>query len=280
MKFIAALAQITPTLGDVQKNIEKHLRFIDQAIEGGASMIIFPELSLCGYTLRDLTSEVAMRQDDIRFDPFRERSKEITIIAGGVEEDERYGLYNTAFTFDRGKIHAHRKIYPPDYTLFEERRYLLNGKHITVVDTQCGKIGVLVCEDLWHLSLPLLLAFDGAECIVTIAASPTRLAHGEGFTNYRINSENHRVYARLLSTYLIFVNRTGFEDGVNFWGGSEVVNPFGEVAIAAKIIDEEMVYAEIDYNLIRRARQQARHFLDEQPKLILSELQQIIHRRS
>lgn len=280
MKFIAALAQITPTLGDVQKNIGKHLRFIDQAIEGGASMIVFPELSLCGYTLRDLTSDVAMHQDDIRFDPFRERSKEITIIAGGVEEDERYGLYNTAFTIDRGNIHTHRKIYPPDYTLFEERRYLLNGKHIAVVDTQCGKIGVLVCEDLWHLSLPLLLAFDGAECIVTIAASPTRLAHGEGFTNYRINSENHRVYARLLSTYLIFVNRTGFEDGVNFWGGSEVVTPFGEVAIAAKIMDEEMVYAEIDYNLVRRARQQARHFLDEQPELILSELQQIIHRRS
>ena len=275
MKYIAALVQMTPVLGDVEKNISRHLEYIDQAIEGGASLVIFPELSLCGYTLRDLTSEVAMRMTDPRLERLRERSSEITIIAGGVEEEQSFGLYNSAFIFDRGTIHTHRKIYPPDYGLFEEGRYFLHGNSVEAVDTRCGRIGVLVCEDIWHLSLPLLLALDGAQAIIAIAASPTRLAHGEGFTNQRINSENHRVLARLLETYIIFVNRTGFEDGVNFWGGSEAVNAFGEIVVSAPLLQEELIFTEIDLQSSKRARQQARHFLDERPELLRHELERI-----
>ena len=278
MKYKAALAQITPVLGDVQKNLVKHLTYIDRACAEGASLVVFPELSLTGYTLRDLTSAVALRPDDSMLDPLRERSERCTIICGGVEEDNRFGLYNSAFIFDRGTVSTHRKIYPPDYSIFEEGRYFLDGKKVTCTDTSVGRLGVHVCEDLWHISVPLLAAMDGAECIVAIAASPTRLAPGETVTNYAINSENHRVYARLLQSYILFVNRTGFEDGVNFWGGSELVNPFGEVVAAAPVFHETMIYAEMDTGVLRRARQQARHFLDEKPELMLSELQRILRK--
>lgn len=280
MKYTAAIAQITPALGDVEKNITKHLDYIDRAIAKNASIIVFPELSLCGYTLRDLTSVVAVRKTDSRLIPFIERSEQITIIAGGVEEDERFGLYNAAFIFDRGHVTTHRKIFPPDYGIFEEGRYFLSGKKVTCVDTRVGKIGVLVCEDLWHMSLPLIAALEGAQCIITIAASPTRLAAGSEFTNYTINSENHRVYARLLSCYIFFVNRTGFEDGVNFWGGSELVNPFGDVVETAPLLDEAIIFPVVDDHLLRRARQQARHFMDERPELLMSELQRILHSRT
>lgn len=278
MKYKTALAQISPFLGDVEKNLEKHLTYIDRACEEGATLVVFPELSLTGYTLRDLTSEVALRPDDTMLDPLRERSQRCTIICGGVEEDDRFGLYNSAFIFDRGTVTTHRKMYPPDYSIFEEGRYFLDGKKVTCIDTSVGRLGILVCEDLWHISVPLLAAMDRAECIVAIAASPTRLASGEPVTNQTINSENHRVYARLLQSYILFVNRTGFEDGVNFWGGSELVNPIGEVVAAASVFHETMIYAEMDTGLLRRARQQARHFLDEKPELMLSELQRMLRK--
>ncbi len=276
MIFHAALAQINPVLGDVQANIKTHFEYINQAMEHGAKLIVFPELSLTGYTLRDLTPAVALRKDAILLEPFRKKSEEITIICGGIEEDDRYGLYNSAFVFDRGAVHTHRKVYPPDYSIFEERRYVLNGKRATCIHTSAGALGILVCEDLWHLSMPLLLALEGAECIVTIASSPTRMAAGEELTNFTINSENHRAYARLLSTYMLFVNRTGFEDGVNFWGGSELISPFGNVVSSAPLIEEAMIFTEIDQDIVRRARQQARHFMDEQPEILRAELKRIL----
>ena len=98
------------------------------------------------------------------------------------------------------------------------------------------------------------------------ACSPTRLqlnSSAKTIKNYEINSEHHRSYARLLSSYVVFCNRVGYEDGVNFWGGSEIVDPFGTVNKVAKFFDEDLVIGDIDYNTVRRARHQARHFLDE-----------------
>ncbi|MBI3194348.1 MAG: hypothetical protein HYZ34_07780, partial [Ignavibacteriae bacterium] len=89
------------------------------------------------------------------------------------------------------------------------------------------------------------------------------------------NRENHKVYARLLSSYVVFCNRVGFEDGVNFWGGSEVISPSGEVVVQAKLFDEDLVFAEIDDNEVRRARQFSRHFLDDDLYLVRKELRRI-----
>lgn len=283
-KFKIALAQINPALGDVEKNIKKHLAYIEKAVKKKADLIVFPELSLTGYSLKDLNAELAVNRynSDILI-PIMEKSKKIDIILGGVEEDDNYGLFNSAFYFSKGKVqYTHRKVYPPDYGMFEEIRYFSRGKNLGVCDTEFGKLGILVCEDLWHMSLPLIQALKGAKLIITIAASPTRLelnTKSKTIKNYEINSEHHKSYARLLSLYIVFCNRVGFEDGVNFWGGSEVVDPFGNISAAGKIFDEDLIFAEIDYTKIKRARQQARHFIDEdtnfikeQAKLLLESL--------
>ena len=90
--------------------------------------------------------------------------------------------------------------------------------------------------------------------------------------NYEINSEQHKAYARLLSVYLIFCNRVGYEDGVNFWGGSEVVDPFGNVDKVAKFFDEDMITSDINMSSLKRARQMARHFLDEDVNFLRNEV--------
>ncbi len=279
MKHKIAIAQIDCVLGDLKRNIEKHISYIERAIKEKAELILFPELSLTGYTLRDLNIEVAVNPFKSNvFDEFKKLSKEIIIIVGGVEEGENYGIYNSAFVFEDGQIkHIHRKIYPPTYGMFEEMRYFSSGDSVRAFNTRIGRIGVLICEDLWHISLPYLLAVDGAIVIAGLAASPTRFAgESEELTNYKVNSEHHKTYARLLSVYLLFSNRVGYEDGVNFWGGSEIVNPDGEVVALAKFFEEDLIFGEIDYNAIKRARQFSRHFIDENPYFVERELRRIL----
>jgi predicted amidohydrolase len=165
--------------------------------------------------------------------------------------------------------------------MFEELRYFSPGKEVRAFDCSVGRIGALICEDLWHLPLPYLLAHDGADVIFGIAASPSRLSGREGIEPaMQVNFEQHRSFARLLSVYVVFCNRVGFEDGVNFWGRSQVVKPDGETAIQAKAFDEDLVFAEIDANEIRRARRFSRHFIDDDPELVKRELERITRKNA
>jgi predicted amidohydrolase len=279
MKFRLALAQIDPVLGDIQANVKKHLALADKASSAGAQLVVFPELSLTGYSIKDMNWDLAinLRQDVRRIAPLIEKSKTVSILAGGVEEGDTFGLYNAAFLFEGGEVRsAHRKTYPPTYGMFEENRYFSSGTTVRALESTHGRFGVLICEDLWHLPLPYLLARDGAGVILTLVASPTRIAGKEEKPAIAtVNAENHRAYARLLSVFVAFCNRVGFEDGVNFWGGSEIVGPDGTCLASAKLFEEDMIIAEIDENELRRARRLSRHFLDDDPALLEKELKRM-----
>ncbi len=274
-----ALAQIDSRIGDLKGNAAKHLTAIRAAREGGAGLVVFPELSLTGYSVKDMHWDLVLRPSDSPLlEPFLRESDDCTILIGGIDESPGYGISNAAFLVDAGRVTTvHRKIYLPTYGMFEESRYFSPGASVRAVDTRAGRIGVLICEDLWHLSLPYLLALDRAEMIVCLAASPTRVAgNHEMLRIAEVNSEQHRSIARLLSVYLLFCNRTGFEDGVNFWGGSEIISPAGEVVARAKFFEEETIFATLTENEIRRARRLSRHFLDENRALTLAELNRIV----
>ncbi len=277
MKFKVSVAQISPVLGDIEKNLKIHLKYIDKAIAKKADIVVFPELSLTGYSVKDLNMELALNPyTSPLFKPLRDKSKKISIICGGIEEDDNYGIFNSAFYMEAGEVKfTHKKVYPPDYGMFEEIRYFSKGREADVHETKFGKLGVLVCEDLWHISLPLLQALKGAKMIIAIASSPTRLAlnsKSKILKNYEINSEHHKAYARLLSLYMVFCNRVGYEDGVNFWGGSEIVDPFGIVDKCAKFFDEDLIISEVNMASVKRARQLARHFLDEDVNFLRNEV--------
>jgi NAD+ synthase (glutamine-hydrolysing) len=279
MKFRLALAQIDPVLGDVKRNVAKHVELADRAAAAGAQVVVFPELSLTGYSLKDMNWDVAINlRGDLRaVAPLVEKSRSISILAGGVEESASFALYNAAFFFEGGEVRsAHRKTYPPTYGMFEENRYFSSGSGVRALESRHGRFGVLICEDLWHLPLPYLLARDGAGIILTLVASPTRISGKEEKPQIAtVNAENHRTYARLLSLYIAFCNRVGFEDGVNFWGGSEIVGPDGSCIAQAKLFEDDLILAEIDENDLRRARRLSRHFLDDDPALVERELKRI-----
>ena len=283
MSLTAALAQIDPALGIFAGNVEKHCEAAERARQAGANIVLFPELSLTGYSIKDLHWDLALdpATPPAALNPLLEISRSVSIIAGCVEEGPGYGLYNAALLFEKGTVRTvHRKVYPPTYGMFEELRYFSPGRAVRAFDCGSARIGVLICEDLWHLSLPYLLAADGATAIFTLVASPTRVVGTEERLPIAVaNSENHRAIARLLSVHLLFCNRVGFDDGVGFWGGSEVVGPDGEVLASAKTFDEDLITAVLDENDIRRARRFSRHFLDDDLRLVQDELRRIMKQR-
>jgi predicted amidohydrolase len=283
MKRRIAIAQTDSAVGDLKKNIGHHVQFVKDAIAKKAHIVVFPELSLTGYSVKDLNWDLALRAEPHPlFTQLLTLSKKITIIAGAVEEAANYGIYNSAFVFEDGTVHsAHQKRYPPTYGMFEEMRYFSQGNDIRAFHSKHGKLGILICEDMWHLSLPYILAHDGAEVIISLTASPTRLSgSSDELTAASVNHEQHRAYARLLSTYLIFANRVGVEDGVNFWGGSQIVGPNGNALAKAKLFEEDLIVADIDRNEIRRARRFSRHFNDDSIEFTIQQLKNTLKRNS
>ena len=138
MRMKVAVAQIDAAVGNVEKNIERHIASIKKAVAKKAGVIVFPELSLTGYSVRDLNWDVAINvAEPAVLSELLKLSKLITIIAGGVEERENFGLYNSAFVLEDGKLYSgHRKIYPPTYGMFEEMRYFSQGNDVRNFNVQ------------------------------------------------------------------------------------------------------------------------------------------------
>ncbi len=282
MNIRIAVAQIDSAVGNLAKNITHHVGFVKKAIAKKAAIVVFPELSLTGYSIKDLNWDLAVRARPHKmFSELLQLSKKITILAGGVEEGENFGIYNSVFLFEDGKIHsAHRKVYPPTYGMFEEMRYFGQGQDVRTFPSKHGKLGILICEDMWHISLPYILAHDGADILIGMAASPTRVSGSqEELTTATVNHEQHRVYARLLGSYIVWSNRVGYEDGVNFWGGSHIVDPSGNTIAKAKYFEEDMILADITPNEIRRARRFSRHFVDDSAEFTIQQLKNSLMRR-
>jgi predicted amidohydrolase len=281
-RYKVALAQMTPVLGDVRANVERAAALAAEAASDGARLVVFPELALTGYFLKDLVSEVARPLDAPDLAPLAKQSARIAIVAGFVEAGADAALYNSAALWLGGKpIWVHRKVYLPTYGVFDEGRYVARGRQLEAFDSPLGRSGVLICEDIWHPSTVYVLAQDGAQLLVVISASPTREAGGEAAS--RVGSiwyDLLRVHAVMHGLHVVFVNRVGFEDGVNFWGGSRIVGPDGAPRAEAPLFDESLTYGEVDPLEVMRERTRSHHVWDEDPDLTLRCLGAALARRA
>lgn len=284
MKLKVGLAQITPKLGDVAANLALHLKTIAEAAEAGVELLIFPELSLTGYRLRDLTFSVALQPtaNDPVFAQLLDASRKMDLVVGFVEADRRQKFYITAAYLSQGQVvHRHRKVYLPTYGMFEEGRYFAWGDAIRAFDTRFGRVGILICEDFWHISPPYVLWLDGADILILTSASPGHgLARGLA-TEHKIGSalwveHINQAFSSTLTNFVIHVNRTGFEDGINFWGGSTIFDPLGRLVVQGPYYESALVTAEIDLNQLRRARTRLPLLRDERVGLTMRELKRIL----
>ena len=280
MKLTIALAQITTHLGDVLANLEKHLEFIRQAKATGADLIVFPELSLTGYCLQDIVPTVAHRPsvDDPVFKPLLEASQWLDLVVGFVHEDSRNRFYIAAAYLSEGQVvHVHHKVYLPTYGLFDEGRFFAPGNEVRAFDTRFGRTGMLICEDFWHASPPYLLWLDGADLMLFTSASPGRgLGKGPALDAARWVDDVNRAYSGLFTSFVIHSNRAGFEDGLNFWGGSTIYDPNGNLIAKCPRHEEKLVVTEIDLNQLHRTRARLPLLRNERASLTKSELDRIL----
>ena len=282
MKVKLALAQINTTLGVVEKNLEKHLARVKDAVKRGADLVIFPELSLTGYVLQDLASTVAHKPqpDDPVFKELLAASRDIDITVGFVEEDVRSRFFiSSAYLSQEKVVHVHRKVYLPTYGLFDEGRFFAWGDTTSAFDTRFGRAAILICEDFWHISPPYLLWLDGADLFLFMSASP-----GRGLTSAPQLSTAHwvesinRAYASIFTSFVVHCNRVGFEDGLHFWGGSTVFNPDGELIAKAPLEEESLTFCELNLNDLHHTRARLPLLRDERTALVQRELNRILSR--
>lgn len=264
------LAQIKPVLGDLGKNLFIHKKEIENALRIGADLIIFPELSLTGYYLRDLVSDISIKINSETIKLLENLSKDIAIIAGFAYEDENHQFFNAAGYFENGKLkHIHKKVYLPNYTMFEESRYFAAGREFIAFDMLGSKTGILICEDALHLSSLYLYALQGVKNIVIISNSPARGFYENKFYSQELWYNTIKFIANNLTVNTIFVNRVGVEDGVTFWGGSLVVSALGDEIGNAALIKEDSIVVSINDDIVRRSRITSPFYRDEDSEIVL-----------
>lgn len=280
MQFNLALVQLATKLGEVEANLEKHLSFIKAAKAEKANLVVFPELSLTGYVLQDMVPAVAHRpgEDDPIFKPLMQASKDIDLMVGFVDEDARHRFFIGAAYLAGGRIiHVHHKLYLPTYALFDEGRFFTRGDAVRAFDTRFGRLGMLICEDFWHASPPYLLWLDGADVLLLASASPGRgLNEHDRLDSARWVERVNQAYANLFTSFVVHSNRVGYEDGLNFWGGSTVFGPAGENVAQGPYFEEAMVMAHLDLGQLRRVRARLPLLRDERTSLVQSELARML----
>ncbi|WP_420644812.1 nitrilase-related carbon-nitrogen hydrolase [Candidatus Leptofilum sp.] len=280
MKLKVGLAQITPKLGDLEANLERHLQAIEEAAESGVELLVFPELSLTGYRLRDLAFSVAIQPTykNPIFARLLDASRDMDLVVGFVESDTRQKFFITAAYLSGGEvIHLHRKVYLPTYGMFDEGRYFAWGDHIRAFDTRFGRVGLLICEDFWHVSAAYTLWLDGADMLILTSSSPGRgLATEQKIGSARWVEHINQAYASMFTNFILHTNRTGFEDGVTFYGGSTIYDPEGQLLSQGPYYEEALVTAKLDLNELRRARIRLPLLRDERVGLTRRELSRIL----
>src|SRR6478752_5151381 len=254
-----ALAQIAPRLGSLEVNLATHHDLLAKARDGGADLVVFPELGLTGYQLQDLASEVAMRLDDPRLAELTGLTDGLSAVVSFVEESADHRLFIAAALLEDGEIrHVHRKLFLPTYGLFDERRFFAPGDLLRTVPSRLGPgIGIAICEDFWHLAVPQLLALDGAQILINVSSSPGRdlaATNEVGLGTATSWRTLMRTYAQLTTSFVIFCNRVGVDESISFWGGSEVIAPSGESVFSAPFFEEGLFTADISLADVRRER--------------------------
>lgn len=263
-KFLIALAQISCQRGDKKANIRRIEEYAAKAKQDGAELVIFPELSLTGYTVRDELFDLAEVIPGPSTNAVIKIAKkhETHIVFGMPELSEKTQatIYNSAVLVGpEGYIGKYRKIHLPTHSVFEEKRYFRPGYHVGAFSTGIGKIGLIICYDIFFPEVCRLTRLEGAQMIVCVSASPAvRKSFFETLTVARA-IEN--------AAFLAYVNLVGIEDGLQFWGGSRLIAPNGKIIAKAKYDEEDLVVGEVNYTDIKSVEAFVPTLKDLRPEL-------------
>jgi NAD+ synthase (glutamine-hydrolysing) len=230
------MAQINPTVGDLEGNRDKIIDYIGRARKLGADVVTFPEMTVTGYPPEDLLLKPQFVKDNLKTLHRIQRATEgITAVVGFV--DKRELLYNAAAVMRDGRLrYVYHKILLPNYGVFDEYRYFRPGNRYPILTIAGVKIGVNICEDIWFAEGPTRSqAHAGAEVIININASPYH--KGKGKERLRMLSER----ARENGVIITYTNTVGGQDELVFDGQSMVIDARGRlIAQGGQFVEELM----------------------------------------
>ncbi|MEC9278340.1 MAG: NAD+ synthase, partial [Chloroflexota bacterium] len=245
-----ALAQINSTVGDLSGNTAKICSYIDKAKDLDVDLIAFPELAITGYPPEDLVFRNQFVQENMKCSSeVSYNTQGITAIFGFVELDSK--LYNSAAVASEGKLRGtHKKIFLPNYGVFDEERYFESGNTCPVFTINGTKVGVNVCEDIWYpLGPTSVQRAAGAELIININGSPFHA----GKRQDRESMLSERASDHGL--FIAYVNQVGGQDELVFDGSSVVIDPEGKIISRGEPFEEDLVICDIDTTPLRQTRQ-------------------------
>jgi predicted amidohydrolase len=251
------LAQAASVLGDVDANLARATEIIALADSEHSDLVVFPELFLTGYALGRVDEDLTMSADDPRLKALSATVPQTDVLIGLHEDGLGVHNYNSAAYYDAsGLVHTHRKLYLPTYDVFEERKHFSPGQSMRAYDTRHGRMATLICNDAWQPQLAFLAVQDGARVLLM----PTNSAQSRFPERYDSRTYWRDItvfYARMFECYVVFVNRVGEEaEHLRFWGGSHVVDPWGEIVCELPENEEAVVTTEINLANVRKRRRE------------------------
>jgi NAD+ synthase (glutamine-hydrolysing) len=244
-----ALAQIDPIVGDIQGNARKVAEHTAAAREQGAALVVFPELTLSGYPPEDLLLKTSfLDQVGEALEELADQTRGIVALVGFPERAE--DVYNAAAVLADGEVAAvYRKMYLPNYGVFDEQRYFQSGSEAGIFELNGIPIGMSICEDIWEPGPPAMTeALAGAQVIVNLSASPYRAGYGHDRERMLVQ----RAVDNL--TAVVFVNTVGGQDELVFDGHSLAIDQDGRVLARCPQFEDCMTLCTIDPREVAAAR--------------------------
>ena len=235
------LAQINPVVGDIEGNARKIAEYTGAARDGGAALVVFPELTLSGYPPEDLLLKTGFLDAvEVALHELAGQTHGIVAVVGFPERAE--DVYNSAAVLADGEVAAvYRKMYLPNYGVFDEQRYFQSGAEAAIVEVNGIPVGISICEDIWEPGPPAMTeALGGAQVIVNLSASPYRAGYG---------AHRERMLVQRAVDYLaavVFVNTVGGQDELVFDGHSLAIDQDGTVLTRGPQFEEQLGFATID----------------------------------
>jgi predicted amidohydrolase len=282
MRMKIRICQTSPKFFDIYENVNDAIEIIEDAKEHQVDLVVFPELSLTGYFVKENYHNVALTLESDEIQRLVDCTKDIGIVIGFIEESESSNFYNSALIAIDGKIHStHRKLNLPNYGLFEERKYFCSGKSVPIFRHKGFNIAPMICNDLWHPSLPYLAVSKKADIILGIINS-ARESMGDEFSNIESWRTINTFYSRIFGVYMVCVNRVGTEtienSEFNFWGGSAIYDPFGSKIAECSFDDIEILDVAISRDILRKKKVLLPYLRDDDPYFTHRELTEMLYK--
>lgn len=256
-----ALISMRPYIGNKIKNLKKIEKFI---VNSKADFYIFGEMTLTGYRCKDNIRELAENIDDfsIRFLKKLAKKNKCYIIFGMPRLDEKIKgvIYNSAILIHPdGDINIYDKWFFPNFGPFEEKLFFDEGENINIINSKFGRIGLIICYDIFFPELCKAYTLQGADIIICISASPsiTRKYFEKIIPTRAIEN----------TTFFFYSNLVGTQEDLTFWGGSQAYDPLGNLIIKAPYYKESIITFEIDINQVIIARSNRPVIRDIRPEI-------------